>query len=635
MEYNSEKEIEKLCTENKIVFVDEFGEFQGLKLAGLLPLVHNELDEFLKRENIKNGFYILIIRNPETKEEYPLRINYSGKEIKENGNKNKPSSIFTRLAQADAFIEQQPIFYDKTNLWWWWNKEKTCWEITDEINLLNMIEKEISLDIVNSKNRAEIIHALQQRGRLNVPKEVKESWVQFGKTIYDIETGETFEATPEYFITNPIQWKMGREEKTPALDILLESWVGKEHIQELYELLAFCIVPSYFIHRLFCLIGSGANGKSTFLKVLTNFIGIENTTASSLFLIMNNRFESSKLLKKSCCLIGETNFTTISNTDLLKKLTGGDLIRAEFKGKACFDFRNYAKLIMATNSLPQTADKTEGFYRRWKIITFPNKFDREMEVLHFITKEEYQNLALKCFNIAKRLWFNRSFTNEGDFEERKKKFEDMSNPLMLFIKENYEKDIQKETFLTEFCEDLNEFLVERGFRTLTNKTISNQLRNEGFEIKNITKEGITGRRIIGLINKGIVTNNRNNINNDSLISSIGKKTNEDIVIPVISVISKEKSLDNFTHEFAHVNLNSHTNINSCEYMIEKNNPFLIIKKGEVVELQPKIGEKFSKNDFGDNAEMIIEILLNDGTLKKVQKEETKEEFLKKLNEYGF
>ena len=199
--------------------------------------------------------------------------------------------------------------------------------------------------------------------------------------------------------------------------------------------------------------------------------------------------------------MGETNFNIIQNTDYLKKLTGQDLVRAEFKGKDCFDFRNYAKLIMATNSIPPTADKTIGFYRRWKIIDFPNKFAVEKDILKDISPREYENLALKCLNIAKKLWIDRVFTNEGDFEERERVYEERANPLMLYIKENYEEDINKETLFSEFFRDLNKYLKSKGHRILTAIAVSRQLKNEGLDVKTFTKDGKNGKFILGIIKK--------------------------------------------------------------------------------------------------------------------------------------
>jgi putative DNA primase/helicase len=422
--------------------------------------------------------------------------------IREEEKKKSLLIMKNKLYQAEEFIKINPFFYDKNKLWWIWNEKKFRYENIDEVDLLNKFKgEEYNNEIINSTERNEIINSFKQIGRLNIPEEPSQNWIQFKDKIINIETDEEILATPKYFITNPIDWKIGEKEDTPAIDILFSSWVNEEHQQELYEILAFCMLPNYFIHRMFCLIGSGANGKSTFLKILQRFIGVENITSSSLNMLMNERFEGSKLYKKLVCLMGETTFNLITNTDFLKKLTGEDLVRAEFKGKNPFDFLNYSKLIMATNSLPPTADKTEGFYRRWKIIKFPNKFDKEIDILHNILDEEYENLTKKCYNILKQLWKDRLFTNDGSFDERKQIYENESNPLMKFIKENYKKELNGEVLFQEFYEGFSSYLEERGHRLLSAIATSKQLKVEGFEIKTLSRNNINGRFIIGLNNK--------------------------------------------------------------------------------------------------------------------------------------
>ena len=422
---------------------------------------------------------------------------------------------------AEQFIKIQPLYYDGNKIWWIWDEEEFKWKRTDKTNILNAIAHCSVGNTINSKEKVEILEALEQIGRENNPEENKESWIQFKNKIYDIENGEELEASPKYFVTNPIPYALGKEEETPIIDELFISWVGEEHKQELYEIIAFCIIPNYFIHRMFCLIGSGANGKSTYLRILEKFIGIENITSSSLNLLMKERFEGSKLLNKLVCLMGETNFNLISNTDYLKKLTGEDLVRCEFKGKDGFDFRNYAKLIMATNSLPPTADKTDGFYRRWKIIDFSNKFKKEKDVLSNIPETEYNNLALKCLNIVRKLWIDRKFTNDGDFEKRKLRYEDKSNPLNKFIKENYIRDVNKDILFNDFFDNFIIYLEERGARILSSPAVSKQLKNEGFEVKLLTKDSKTGRYILGL-------NNISNLNNLKSVSELHRESSKNL-----------------------------------------------------------------------------------------------------------
>lgn len=410
--------------------------------------------------------------------------------------------IFNREIQALKFQKLQPFFYDKNGVWWLWDIHYFMWEMTDDVDMLNMIKEATGRDTSNSKFRTEILNTMKQLGRMNIPQDIKPSWVQFQDKIIDIETGEELTAHPKYFVTNPISWKIGRAEETPKIDKLFISWVGEEHKDELYEIIAFSIIPYYFIHRIICLIGSGANGKSTYLKVLKKFIGKNNVTSISLDALMGQRFAGAKLLKKLVCLMGETNFNTLSKTDFLKKLCGEDDVPGEFKNKNPFDFVNYAKLIMASNSLPMTADKTDGFYRRWKIIDFPNKFNEEIDVFSTIPDKEFENLALKCLNIAKKLWGKRIFINDGDFEDRRRRYEEKSNPIMLYITENFEKDINSEILFGEFYEGLRDFLIENGFRELTLPIVSKQLKIEGLDVKTLTRNQITAKFILGLQKKG-------------------------------------------------------------------------------------------------------------------------------------
>ncbi len=86
--YDPEKAIEELSEKEKI-YLSDSSEAEALKLAGFLPLVHNELLSFLKKKK-PNGFYILYIVDPERKEnKYPVKIKYEGKEEVEGKKKEK------------------------------------------------------------------------------------------------------------------------------------------------------------------------------------------------------------------------------------------------------------------------------------------------------------------------------------------------------------------------------------------------------------------------------------------------------------------------------------------------------------------------------------------------------------------
>jgi len=400
----------------------------------------------------------------------------------------KPMKMFTdKNYQAWEFGKIQPIFYDRAGLWWLWNVKEFHWEIVDEVDILNMIESSTGKNVINSTSRTEIINSLKQYGRKKIPKEIKPTWIQFKNKIVDIKTGEEFMATPEYFVTNPIPWELNKEkiENTPEMDKIFTEWVGEKYVKTLYEIIAYSILADYPIHRLFCLIGSGLNGKSCFLRLLERFIGEKNITSTELDTLLYSRFEVTRLHKKLVCIMGETNFSEISQTSILKKLTGQDLIGYEYKNKNPFEGKNYAKIIIATNNLPTTTDKTIGFYRRWCIIDFPNTFSEKKDILKDIPDEEYESLALKSLIILKNLLEKKEFYEEGTIEERAKRYEDKSDFLEKFIKEFTQEDSDGFVWKSEFEKKFNDWCKSFRFRQMSDVAIGKAMKEKG--IKQVLK----------------------------------------------------------------------------------------------------------------------------------------------------
>lgn len=405
------------------------------------------------------------------------------REVKEK-RKEEEKIIFGSLEEmVDLFLDKKPIFYDKNKILWKWNKENYFYEIVDDIDLYISISEAIKEGI---GVRRKFISLILERARLRIPKEIKGSWVQFKDKIYDIETGESFEATPKYFVTNPIPWKVGKSEETPTIDKLFSSWVNEEHKEELYEITSFCCIPKYFIHRIIFCYGSGSNGKSTFDNLLERFLGENNITTSSLERLQtNSRFETAKLYRKLVVLMSEANSEEIKKSDILKSASGEEKIPGEHKGKTPFDFRNYAKLIIPTNTIPKSNDESDGFYRRTKVIDFPNQFQKEKDVLSNIPSVEFENLARKCLKIMERLWKDRIFSNDGDFKQRRERYQERTkNPIEKFIEMECNTDNPNEyVSFALFYQYLYRYLEKNKLKLMNKKEVGMKLNKLGWEKK--------------------------------------------------------------------------------------------------------------------------------------------------------
>lgn len=385
---------------------------------------------------------------------------------------------------SHIFYNNHPIYFDNTRTWWVWNSAKKYWIRVDETDIMVRLDKSLRSNKLTQQHiKKQILENLRIVGRSNAPKDAPKSWIQFKDRIYDIDADMEVTPTHEWFVTNPINYNLGNSEDTPIIDKLFTDWVGESEKKKLYEIVAYCMLPDYPIHRIFFLIGGGRNGKGSFQRLLDRFLGERNRTASDIDRLISSRFEASKLYKKLAVFIGETNFAVLENTKTIKMLCGEDLISGEFKNKDPFDFNNYAKIIINSNSLPVTTDRTAGWYSKCVVIDFPNTFDNGKDIIKSIPESEFENLARKSIRILKELLEREGFSNEGTIKEREKKYEERSNPLSLFIEHNCSKeDINADLPLYEFYEKYLIFLSEKNYRNQTKKEVSEILEKYGFEV---------------------------------------------------------------------------------------------------------------------------------------------------------
>jgi len=416
---------------------------------------------------------------------------------KEDNNK-KAFMVFEKERQAIEFIKKQPIFFDKSGMWWLWNFKDTKFEMTDKTQILTDLKNTIGANVINSKERTEIINALEVVGRENIPENLSKQCIQFKNKIINIKTGDEFISSPKYFSTNPIPWKIGDSEDTPMMDEYFREWVGEEYINTLYEIIAYSSCSDQFMQRMIALVGGGSNGKGTFIKLLKKFVGKDNCTSSELQVLSDNTFETSALYKKLVCEMGEVSHDDLKNTNQIKKLSGQDDIRYCFKGKTAFTDESSTTCLINTNSLPVSKDKTAGFYRRWLIIDFPNQFKIKEGLIEAIPDIEFENLAKKSIRILNGMYQTYKFTNEGDIDERAKRYEERSNPVMRYVEEYCIEDFEQYISLKKFSREFNEYLKINHLRSQTPKEIKKTLTEEGFDIRKTTRFDVCDVYIIGL-----------------------------------------------------------------------------------------------------------------------------------------
>jgi putative DNA primase/helicase len=142
-----------------------------------------------------------------------------------------------------------------------------------------------------------------------------------------------------------------------------------------YEVAAWLILPNKNLQKAVLLLGEGSNGKSGWLNLMQNLLGRSNVSALTLHKLEADKFAMARLVGKLANICADLPTSALAGTSMFKALTGNDLVSAERKFEASFEFRPFARLLFSANSAPRSEDATHGFFRRWLVIPFTKTFD--------------------------------------------------------------------------------------------------------------------------------------------------------------------------------------------------------------------------------------------------------------------
>ena len=174
---------------------------------------------------------------------------------------------------------------------------------------------------------------------------------------------------------NFFQAQVGKIANGPLAFSPLKSLLSRTRINAAVELSEQC---------LFILIGTGANGKSTLLKVLQHIFGRYAGTIP-MTTLMEQRFGSQQtndlayLVGKRLVVGSEGERGQKLAEGKIKLMTGGDRIVCRCMYKDYFEFDPQFKLWLATNDLPTISGMDDAIWRRIYVIEFPVSFAPEQQ----------------------------------------------------------------------------------------------------------------------------------------------------------------------------------------------------------------------------------------------------------------
>jgi putative DNA primase/helicase len=194
--------------------------------------------------------------------------------------------------------------------------------------------------------------------------------------VIDLQSGEHLAHDPARLMRRLAPTTFDHAAECPTfLSFLDRIFAGdRELIEFLQRAVGYSLTGRTDEQCLFVLVGNGANGKSTLIRVIQDLLGdyAQQTPMDALMTskaggVPNDiaRLEGARFVAAVEAEAGQRLAEA-----KIKQLTGGDKIAARFLYAEHFEFTPQFKLWLATNRLPEVRGMDVGIWRRFRVLPF-------------------------------------------------------------------------------------------------------------------------------------------------------------------------------------------------------------------------------------------------------------------------
>lgn len=198
--------------------------------------------------------------------------------------------------------------------------------------------------------------------------------------ILNIRTFEFLPHSPDIIFLYKLKVNYNESLKCPTfLKFINDVFVNGDYetdlntVDYIHKFIGYCFYPKIKFDNAMVLLGQGSNGKSIFMYIIEHlFEGVVSQVRFDT--IGTNQFRTSGLIGKMLNISPELDSKTKISGSEIKAIISGDTITVEKKHKDAFSCKLTTKHIVTANNLPASSDNSYGFYRRFDIIPFRQKF---------------------------------------------------------------------------------------------------------------------------------------------------------------------------------------------------------------------------------------------------------------------
>lgn len=256
---------------------------------------------------------------------------------------------------------------------------------TDDIKVSTRLSSERTITAVEKLVRADPGFATDENDW-----DIGPMLINTASGVLDLETGQLRPHTPGDLFTRIAGATIGSD--CPTWLRFLDEVAGNREglVPYLQRLAGYCLTGSMAEQVFFFLCGSGANGKSVFLTMLSHILGdyaataaLDTFTATS---VDRHPNDLAGIVKARIAVVTETDHGRVWAEGRIKAITGGDRVRVRFLYREFFEADPAFKILVAGNSRPRLNGVGEAMRRRLHLIPFDMTIPAERRDKDLIAK---------------------------------------------------------------------------------------------------------------------------------------------------------------------------------------------------------------------------------------------------------
>ncbi len=301
---------------------------------------------------------------------------------------------------------------------------------------------------------------------------------------------------PDDYLTYVLPFEYDTQAKAPIFKKYLNRVLPDESSQMvLQEFLGYVFVKHLKLEKALILLGEGQNGKSVMFEIIMELFGRVNVSTKSLGDLTDrdsgndNRAKlGDKLLNYGSEIRGKD-----IDADMFKRLVSGEPVAAREKYKTGFDLENKCKFMFNANKLPEGAEQTDAYYRRFIIVPFNAKItekEKDPELHSKIINSELPGVLNWVIEGLDRLLWEKSFTQCIAAEEALEIYKKESNTVVGYIEElELVPNPQSFRLVNDLYKEYRTWCRDSGYVALAKNSFSKEFVKQDF----IKSKKATGR----------------------------------------------------------------------------------------------------------------------------------------------